>query len=64
MPSNRTENLAVAKIFNVLGHRVWEIGVGLDPIKELGVALAVERARLIRHTRRGLSFLPLAAIDR
>src|SRR5262249_29096502 len=33
-------------------------------VEELGIALAVERSRLVGNTDRGLAFLPLAPVDR
>jgi hypothetical protein len=56
-------DFAVTEIRHVLGHDVGEIGIGLDPVEELGVAVAIERARLVGDAGRGLSLLPLAAVD-
>jgi hypothetical protein len=40
-----------------------EVCIGLDPVEELGVAVAVEGARLVGDARRRLALLPLTAID-
>jgi hypothetical protein len=55
---------AGAEVGHVLGDDVGEIGVGLHPVEELGIAVAVERARLVGDAGRGLSLLPLPAVDR
>src|SRR5262245_35492741 len=54
---------AVMKILDVLGDRVREIGERLHAIEELGIALAIERARLVGDAGRSLAFLPLPPVD-
>ena len=56
-------DFAVAEIRDVLGDDVGEIGERLDAVEELGVAVAVECARLVGDAGRRLSLLPLAAVD-
>ncbi len=65
-PGNALEayrDCAVAEIRHVLRDRVGKIRVGLDAIQELGIAVAVESARLVGDSGRGLAFLPLPAVD-
>src|SRR5215470_15314353 len=57
-------NFSVVEIRYVLGNGVREIGIGLHPVEELGVSLAIDRPRLVGHSRRRLSLFPLPAIDR
>src|SRR5712664_4238911 len=57
-------DLAASEIFYVLGDGVRVVGIGLNPVKKLGVALTVERSRLVCDSGGGLPFFPLAPIDR
>src|SRR4029453_5599870 len=57
-------DLSVPEILHVLGDGVRKVGVGLNPIEKLGIALAVERTRLGGNAGGGLAFLPLPPIDR
>ena len=56
-------DLAVAEVRDVLGDRIGEIGVGLHPVEEFGIAVAIERARLVGDAGCGLPLLPLPAVD-
>ena len=56
-------DLAIAEVRNVLGNDIGEIRIGLNPVEEFGIAVAVERARLVRDAGRGLSLFPLPPID-
>jgi hypothetical protein len=37
---------------DVLGDRVGKVRIGLDAVEKLGIAIAIERARLVSDTRR------------
>jgi hypothetical protein len=63
MPSKRTEISPVSEVRNVLGDDIGEIRISLNPVEEFGIAVAVERARLVRDAGGGLSLFPLPAID-
>src|SRR5262249_10026445 len=48
---------------NVFGDDIREIRIGLNPVEEFGIAVAVKRARLVGDAGGGLSLFPLPAID-
>src|SRR4029450_9838644 len=56
--------VAIPEILDVLRDGIREIRIGLHPVEKLGVALAVQHARLVGDPGGGLPFLPLTAVDR
>src|SRR5258706_5352819 len=56
-------DLPVLEVFDVLGHDIRVIGISLDAIEKFRVTLAVKRTRLVGNAGRGLSLLPLPAIN-
>jgi hypothetical protein len=56
-------DVSIAEILHILRDGIREIRIGLHAVEKLGVALAVERPRLVDDSGGGLPFLPLPSIN-
>ncbi len=53
----------VLEVFDILSHDIRIIGISLNAIEKFRVTIAIERTRLVGDAGRGLSLLPLPAIN-
>src|SRR5215813_9230328 len=59
----RPADFATAKIIDPLCDCIWEIGIHLHIVEELGVTLPIDGPCLVRHIGCGLTLLPAPAVD-